>query len=240
MDVIWISHRGLHQRHGENSLHAFEAAAEAGFHTLETDLRTTHDGQIVLHHDASLIRTTGSDAVIEDMDRDQCLRHRLHDGQPLLTFEHFAHTFTDQRWILAIKPERAARTLAALRHWADQQQKGDWLCRQARFLLWHPEHTRLLRQHFPAAITMAPQTECRRAGLSLLMGLRPLAAIRAGRTYSLPPVFHGLPLFRHSLGDAYHRLGGRVLAFLPEGPEQQRQALHSGVDEILSNTAPIR
>ena len=98
----------------------------------------------------------------------------------------------------------------------------------------------MLRQHFPAAITMAPQTECRRAGLSLLMGLRPLAAIRAGRTYSLPPVFHGLPLFRHSLVDAYHRLGGRVLAFLPEGPEQQRQALHSGVDEILSNTAPIR
>ena len=158
----------------------------------------------------------------------------------MLTFEHFAHTFTDQRWILDIKPESAARTLAALRHWADQQQKGDWLCRQARFLLWHPEHTRLLRQHFPAAITMAPQTECRRAGLSLLMGLRPLAAIRAGRTYSLPPVFHGLPLFRHSLVDAYHRLGGRVLAFLPEGPEQQRQALHSGVDEILSNTAPIR
>ena len=98
MDVIWISHRGLHQRHGENSLHAFEAAAEAGFHTLETDLRTTHDGQIVLHHDASLIRTTGSDAVIEDMDRDQCLRHRLHDGQPLLTFEHFAHTFETFGW----------------------------------------------------------------------------------------------------------------------------------------------
>lgn len=57
MDVIWISHRGLHQRHVENSLHAFEAAAEAGFHTLETDLRTTRDGLIVLHHDPALIRT---------------------------------------------------------------------------------------------------------------------------------------------------------------------------------------
>jgi hypothetical protein len=87
---------------------------------------------------------------------------------------------------------------------------------------------------------MAPQNECRRAGLSLLMGLRPLAAIRYGRTYSLPPVFHGLPLFRRSLVDAYHRLGGRVLAFLPEGREQQNQALRSGVDEILSNTPPIR
>lgn len=240
MDVIWISHRGLHQRHVENSLHAFEAAAEAGFHTLETDLRTTRDGQIILHHDPSLIRTTGSDAIIEELDTDQCLSHRLNDGQSLLTFDDFACTFTDQRWILDIKPESAERTLAALRHWADREQKGDWLCRQARFLLWNPEHTQLLRQHFPGAITMAPHNECRRAGLSLLMGLRPLAAIRYGRTYSLPPVFHGLPLFRRSLVDAYHRLGGRVLAFLPEGREQQRQALRSGVDEILSNTPPIR
>ena len=239
MDVIWISHRGLHQRHVENSLHAFEAATEAGFHTLETDLRTTR-GQIVLHHDPSLIRTTGSDTLIEDLDIEQCLDHRLNDGQSLLTFDTFARTFTDQRWVLDIKPESAERTLAALRHWADREQKGDWLCRQARFLLWNPAHTRLLRQHFPAAITMAPQNECRRAGLSLLMGLRPLAAIRYGRTYSLPPVFHGLPLFRRSLVDAYHRLGGRVLAFLPEGREQQNQALRSGVDEILSNTPPIR
>ena len=239
MDVIWISHRGLHQHHVENSLHAFEAAAEAGFHTLETDLRTTRDGHIVLHHDSSLIRTTGSDLIIEDMDAEQCLAHRLNDGQSLLTFDHFARTFTDQRWILDIKPESAERTLAALRHWADQHQKGDWLCCQARFLLWAPEHSRLLRELFPAAITMAPQNECRRAGLSLLMGLKSLAAIRYGRTYSLPPVFHGLPLFRRSLVDAYHRLGGRVLAFLPEGQEQQRQALRSGVDEILSNTPPI-
>ncbi|KGD60499.1 monophosphatase/phosphodiesterase bifunctional enzyme [Alcanivorax jadensis T9] len=239
MDVIWISHRGLHQRHVENSLHAFEAAAEAGFHTLETDLRTTRDGLIVLHHDPALIRTASSDAIIEEMDSDRCMSHRLNDGQPLLTFDDFARTFTEQRWVLDIKPESAERTLGALRNWADQQQKGDWLCRQARFLLWHPDHTRRLRELFPAAITMAPQNECRRAGLSLLMGLRPLAAIRNGRTYSLPPVFHGLPLFRRSLVDAYHHLGGRVLAFLPEGQEQQRQALRSGVDEVLSNTPPL-
>ena len=187
----------------------------------------------------ALIRTASSDAIIEEMDSDRCMSHRLNDGQPLLTFDDFARTFTEQRWVLDIKPESAERTLGALRNWADQQQKGDWLCRQARFLLWHPDHTRRLRELFPAAITMAPQNECRRAGLSLLMGLRPLAAIRNGRTYSLPPVFHGLPLFRRSLVDAYHHLGGRVLAFLPEGQEQQRQALRSGVDEVLSNTPPL-
>ncbi|MED5389969.1 MAG: glycerophosphodiester phosphodiesterase family protein [Pseudomonadota bacterium] len=237
--MIWISHRGLHQRHVENSLHAFEAAAEAGFHTLETDLRSTLDGQIVLHHDPTLIRTAGHDAIIEQLDAEQCQRLRLRDGQPLLTFDTFARTFTGQQWILDIKPESAERTLNALRDWASHQQKGDWLCRQARFLLWDPAHTRLLRERFPAAITMAPQPECRRAGLSLLMGLTSLAAIRHGRTYSLPPVFHGLPLFRRSLVDAYHRLGGRVLAFLPEGPAQQQQALRSGVDEILSNSPPL-
>lgn len=238
--MTWISHRGLHQRHMENSLHAFEAAAEAGFDILETDLRCTRDGQIVLHHDPALIRTTGKNRSIEALDLEQCLSYRFLDGQRLLTFEQFANTFTDHKWILDIKPESAERTLATLYDWAEREDKAVWLCRQARFLMWSPMHTKLLHQLFPSATTMAPLTECRRAGLSMLMGLPAMAAIRQGRTYSIPPRFLGLPLFRRSLVSAYQRLGGRVLAFLPEGREQQEQALQAGVDEVLSNEAPIK
>lgn len=74
----------------------------------------------------------------------------------------------------------------------------------------------LLRQLFPHAVTMATDRECRRAGFAVLTGAGPAAGIRAGRTYSLPPRFLGMPLFRRRIVEAYHRRGARVLAFLPE------------------------
>lgn len=239
MDVTWISHRGLHSRWTENTLNAFHAAVDAGFHELETDLRCSHDGRIILHHDPTLKRTAGQSVPVSRLSSGDFRSLRYPDGQAGLTFDYFARTFTNHRWILDIKPETGKQTLRALHSWAQRHRCQDWLCQHARFLLWQPAHTRLLYHYFPKATTMANQSECRRAGVSLLMGLPPLAAIRRERTYSLPPQLHGLPLLRHSLVRTYQRRGARVLAFLPEGNRQQAAAIESGVDEILSNDAPL-
>jgi glycerophosphoryl diester phosphodiesterase len=53
-----IAHRGAKALRPENTLAAFALALEQGADALETDLRFTRDGQIVLHHDATLERTT--------------------------------------------------------------------------------------------------------------------------------------------------------------------------------------
>lgn len=45
------AHRGVTARHPENSIGAFEAAIDAGADMIETDLRRTADGRLVLHHD---------------------------------------------------------------------------------------------------------------------------------------------------------------------------------------------
>ncbi len=55
----FIAHRGLHgPGRPENSLAAFRAAAEAGF-AIETDLRLTADGRVVVFHDETLDRMCG-------------------------------------------------------------------------------------------------------------------------------------------------------------------------------------
>lgn len=56
---IWVAaHRGWCAKYPENTMLAFEKAIELGVDQLETDLRMTKDGAIVLIHDADVARTT--------------------------------------------------------------------------------------------------------------------------------------------------------------------------------------
>ena len=53
-----IAHRGGAGLWPENTLHAFEAAAALGADVIETDVRSTADGVLVVMHDATVERTT--------------------------------------------------------------------------------------------------------------------------------------------------------------------------------------
>ncbi len=53
-----IAHRGGAGLWPENTLHAFERAAALGADVIETDVRATADGELVLFHDSTLERTT--------------------------------------------------------------------------------------------------------------------------------------------------------------------------------------
>lgn len=52
--MIVFAHRGLHTEFQENTEEAFVAAMEKGFDGVELDLRSTLDGQVVIHHDPFL------------------------------------------------------------------------------------------------------------------------------------------------------------------------------------------
>lgn len=61
-----IAHRGLHDMNGavwENTLAAFDRAAEAGY-TIECDVHLTLDGEVVVFHDDQLARLTGTDGFV--------------------------------------------------------------------------------------------------------------------------------------------------------------------------------
>ncbi|KFI65294.1 glycerophosphodiester phosphodiesterase family protein [Bifidobacterium cuniculi] len=63
----------------ENSLPAFAAAAEAGF-GIELDVQSTADGQIVVIHDADLMRVAGDSRKIADLTYDELVRIPLFPG----------------------------------------------------------------------------------------------------------------------------------------------------------------
>lgn len=49
--MLVLSHRGEHRHAPENTLDAFRQALDAGVDGIETDLRLSADGQVVLYHD---------------------------------------------------------------------------------------------------------------------------------------------------------------------------------------------
>lgn len=65
--IILAAHRGDQKRYPENTMPAFEAAYEAGVDMIETDVHITYDGELVLIHDRSVLRTTGVDRFVTDM-----------------------------------------------------------------------------------------------------------------------------------------------------------------------------
>lgn len=67
-DNIYVAaHRGWCQDYPENTMEAFRAAAELGVDQIETDIRITKDGELVLIHDAAVDRTTNGTGLVIDM-----------------------------------------------------------------------------------------------------------------------------------------------------------------------------
>ncbi len=74
-----IAHRGLHgEGIPENSLAAFRAAMEHGY-AIETDIRFSADGRLVVFHDDDLLRMTGDERAVSECTTSE-LKHLRLDG----------------------------------------------------------------------------------------------------------------------------------------------------------------
>ena len=56
--VLIAAHRAMHTMYPENSLAAFQHAIDSGVDIIETDIRMTKDGKLILMHDNTIDRTT--------------------------------------------------------------------------------------------------------------------------------------------------------------------------------------
>ena len=87
-----IGHRGAAGHAPENTFAAFDRGLEMGVYGVETDLRATRDGVIVLVHDATVDRTTDGTGTVADLTwaelRALNAAARFRDGQ---------HEFGEQR-----------------------------------------------------------------------------------------------------------------------------------------------
>lgn len=113
-----IAHRGLHGIISENSMPAFEEAARAGY-AIETDVRLSADGKLILFHDSQLLRMTGAHGRADEKTFDELKTLRLKGSNeciPLLAdlLQLLRHTQTPLLLELKDDPKRAELTDAVL------------------------------------------------------------------------------------------------------------------------------
>ena len=72
--VLVSGHRGEREHGIENTLSSFRIALEAGADMIETDVRMTADGELVLMHDIDVDRTTDGTGKVADLSLKQILK----------------------------------------------------------------------------------------------------------------------------------------------------------------------
>lgn len=100
----------------ENTLHAFGQAVALGYDVLETDIRTTADGHVVVFHDSTLGRLTDSQGRIRDLPLKTVKRARVGGIDEIPTLEEMLEAFPTQRLLIDLKDAASVRlTIDVLR-----------------------------------------------------------------------------------------------------------------------------
>jgi glycerophosphoryl diester phosphodiesterase len=100
---IAFAHRGGAAHGPENSLRAFERAAELGYTYLETDARSTRDGALVAFHDATLDRATGMKGEVSALTYQQLSAARVGGSEPIPLVEDVLGSFPGHRFNIDLK-----------------------------------------------------------------------------------------------------------------------------------------
>lgn len=89
---IAFAHRGGSLEVEENTMPAFAHAVALGYSHVELDVHATHDGAVVIHHDATLERMTGDRRALAALDAPALARLRTHGGAAI---PHLAALFEE-------------------------------------------------------------------------------------------------------------------------------------------------
>jgi len=113
--VLLYGHRGAPAERPENTIASFERALECGVDAIETDVHMTSDGVIVVHHDASGLRTCGVDKLVRETSLAEVKTWDAGDGERVPTFEEVLTRFPNTFFNVDLKqpkPQMVDATIA--------------------------------------------------------------------------------------------------------------------------------
>ncbi|MQA09940.1 MAG: glycerophosphodiester phosphodiesterase [Pseudonocardiaceae bacterium] len=231
-----FAHRGWHLGDlagMENSLSAFERAVTEGYHYLETDVRATADGVVIVHHDGDLDRTTDGTGPIAGQRWSTVRRAKIGGRETLCRLEELLEALPHALINIDIKAENALEpTLQVLR-------RANAL---ARVCVASFDEQRLIRAR-------------RRAGPQLLTSMGPRSALALWATSRLPLRVLGLPvrgrfaqipryygrmrLVDRALLRSAHRRALEVHVWTIDEERHMNELLDLGVDGLVSDRPDV-
>jgi glycerophosphoryl diester phosphodiesterase len=100
---IPFAHRGGALEAPENTWASFAYARDLGYRYMETDVHATRDGVVVVMHDPDLSRTSGSSALVRDMDWNDLSAVRLRSGEAIPRLDELLGAWPEVRWNIDAK-----------------------------------------------------------------------------------------------------------------------------------------
>lgn len=105
-----IAHRGFSGVYPQNTIPAFEGAAEAGFWGMECDIHTTKDGKWVVIHDDEISNLTNGEGFVKDFTLDELREIQMDSGNgikkygtlPIPTLEEYLQVCVDDGKIIPV------------------------------------------------------------------------------------------------------------------------------------------
>jgi len=246
---LTFAHRGGSGLWPENTLEAFRGALQLGCSHLETDVRMTRDGELVLFHDASLERTTNGRGevgayTLAELERLDAGYHFTTDGKSfpwrgrglrIPTFAELVAAAPNVCFNVEIK-ERARDLPGALVAFIERQGLAERIVVAAER---HPLGRDFRRLSGGHIATSASRRECLEFWLASrlrLTGLLPLTGKPLPYQALQIPVRAGnVTLVTPRLLDAAHRAGLAVHVWTIDDPKQMVRLLDLGVDGLMSD-----
>jgi glycerophosphoryl diester phosphodiesterase len=210
--LIPFAHRGNAAGQTENTLASFRAVVDLGFRYVETDVRTTRDGKLVVFHDQTLKRIAGVDRAVGEMAYTELEGLSV----PLLT--DVLESFPDTRFNVDMKDWPSVEALAGV---IAATNSIDRLC-VASFS--SARLRRVRRLAGPALCTGAGVAEIARFVLGWPGPLPGTAAIQIPRS-----------LVRPSLVRRARRRGLKYHVWTLNDRASMLAAVHAGVDGIMTD-----
>lgn len=236
-----FAHRGWHlgELAGmENSLAAFRYAAAEGYRYLETDVRATRDGVVVVIHDATLDRTTDGSGEVEKLDWATVRTARVGGREPVCQLADLFEELPKALLNIDVKADSAvAPVLELLRRTSGWHRVCLASFSEARL-------QRLRRAAGPALLTsMGPASAAalrlRSASPFLPRFRRPGAAPIRGELAQLPVRLCGIPVIDRALLRHAHHRGLEVHVWTVNRPAEMHALLDLGVDGVITDRPDV-
>ncbi|MBM9465902.1 glycerophosphodiester phosphodiesterase [Nakamurella leprariae] len=232
-----FAHRGWHlgdEIGVENTMAAFRAAVTRGYGYLETDVRCTADGELVVFHDPVLDRVTDRTGEIAALSWRDVTRARVGGREPVPRLADVLAEFPDIRFNLDAKSDAAVDPLLRV---LEQAQAWDRVCLGA-----------FSDQRLARLAAGAPSSTARSLGPGEVFALvrasvarRPFRPPTTGRVVAaqIPVRFRRVPVVTRSSVRTAHRAGLEVHVWTVDDPREMHRLLDLGVDGLMTDRPDV-
>jgi glycerophosphoryl diester phosphodiesterase len=230
-----LAHRGFSLDGLENSMVAFAAAIDLGFHYVETDVHATSDGVAIAFHDFTLDRVTDHTGAVAAQPWARVQQARIRGREPIPTVEELLGAWPDLCVNLDVKSMAAAVPLARA---IDRTRSHDRVCIASFSDARRRAVTRRLSK--PVATSAGiPLTIVFRAASAARLDSIVDATLRTVDCLQVPVSYGRVTVVTAATVARAHTAGKHVHVWTVNDTNDMRRLLDLGVDGIITDRADL-